>query len=299
MSGDPKKSRRQSGEPVDTADDHFPNCRRFNPHTQLPSYKSVVGRIRYLTSGGKGVMSSKMAIREVCKEIEINYCNATVYCLELRTIERQLTKVFETFHEGRKRLATGRKDKDGNDPPAVAKYKELLECRENLFDCSTDDVNRKEICKELLGVHMGEMEKIYLEDQKGERKWHTQSQPDPVWYRAAMKTKRLQEKSEENFQDLLEERNHGKTFAQLEQLLADQGELPSASSPENTPVKNAPPTPITQLEVERPVKKKKLFVETDDNENETDNMPDEYKCIRTSQRNIRDEFYLTTANLTG
>ena len=94
-----KRSRRQSGEPVADPEEHFPTCRKFTPPTQLPTYRGVIGRIRYLTSGGKHNMSIKEAVREVSKEIETSYCNATVYCLELRTIEINVTKIFDQFKE--------------------------------------------------------------------------------------------------------------------------------------------------------------------------------------------------------
>ena len=248
-SGNPvvgKRSRRQSGEPVADPDEHFPACRRFIPPTQLPSYRGVIGRIRCLTAGGKQNMSTKEAVREVSKEIETSYCNATVYSLELRAIERSVTKLYDDFKEGRKRYAAGKTDKQGNDLPAVTKYKDLIAKKDMLFDCSTTDPDRKQKCSELWGVKMGEMEKRFLEDQRGDRMWHTQNQPDPVWYRAAMLAKRMQEKSVENLQDQIEARDHGKTFQQLEQNLSDQGLLPSASSPEScasTPVKSHTVTP--------------------------------------------------------
>ena len=47
-----KRSRRQSGEPVWEAD-HFPANAKFQPPTKLPTFKSVIGRVRYLTQGGK------------------------------------------------------------------------------------------------------------------------------------------------------------------------------------------------------------------------------------------------------
>ena len=247
-------------------------------------------------------MSALTAVKEVRKEIETNYCNATVYCLESKVIDRKLEKIYSEFKEGRKRYADGRTDKEGNDFTAVAKFKRLIEKKDTLFDCSTDNPQRKLKCSLLWDVKMGEMEKIYLEDQKGNRKMHTQTQPDPVWYRAAMKAKRLQERSEEDFQERLEERDSGKSFEQLEQVLADQGMIPSASSPESTastPAKVTSATPTTpHLEDGAPAaRKKKLFV--DNNENTGDNMPEEYRNIRHSEKGVKDEFYQTMANLTG
>ena len=79
------------------------------------------------------------------------------------------------------------------------------------------------------------MEKRFLEDQRGERKWHNQNQPDSIWYRAASLAKRVQERQEENFQEQIEARDYGKYYQQLEQILSDQGLLPIASSLESGP----------------------------------------------------------------
>ena len=128
-----KKSKRQSGEPVADPDEHFPACRTFVPSTQLPSYRGVIGRIRYLTLNRKHNMSTKEAVREVCKEIETSYCNATVYCMELRGIERSVTKLFDDFKSGRKRYAEDKKDKLGNDYPAVTGYKDLIAKRDEFL----------------------------------------------------------------------------------------------------------------------------------------------------------------------
>ena len=107
-------------------------------------------------------MSKSEAIREVSKEIETSYCNATVDCLELRTIERNVTKLFEEFKVGRKRFARGDKDKDGNDIANVIRYKDLITKKDRLFDCSTDDPVRREKCAHIWKVKMGEVEKRFL-----------------------------------------------------------------------------------------------------------------------------------------
>ena len=57
-----KKSRRQSGEII-WEDDHFPPCQKFQPPTKLPTIKSVVGRVRYLTKGGKHQEKKDMALK--------------------------------------------------------------------------------------------------------------------------------------------------------------------------------------------------------------------------------------------
>ena len=84
-------------------------------------------------------------------------------------MERNVTRLFEDFREGRKRFAVDKKDKQGNEPPTVAKYKDLIEKKDKLFDCATDVSNKKEKCIEQWKVKMGDMEYKFLEDQRGER----------------------------------------------------------------------------------------------------------------------------------
>lgn len=141
-----KKRRRHSGEPVADSEEHFPTCKRFTPPTQLSTFKGIIGRIRYLTSGGKNNKAKREAIREVSKEIKTSFCNATVYCLELRTIKKNVIKLFEEFKVGRKIFAMGDKDKNGNNVADVIRYKDLIAKKDRLFDCSTDDPARREKC---------------------------------------------------------------------------------------------------------------------------------------------------------
>ena len=115
-----------------------------------------------------------------------------------------------------------------------------------------------------------------------------------------MLAKRLQERHEDNFQEQIEARDRGKSYQQLEQVLADQGLLPPASSPESccsTPAKAPPVTPDTHHHEAPPSKKKKVFV--DINDNEDDLMPQVFQHIRNSEKNVKDEYYQTVANLVG
>ena len=150
---------------------------------------------------------------------------------------------------------------------------------------ATDDAARRKQCELEWGVKMGEMELIYLEDQRTNRLYHTQSKVDPVWYRAAMRAKRIQERIEKDFQSNMEERNFGKTFEQVEHLLLEEGALPS--SPEGslagTPRKVAPiPVNSTPSDLPPPKKQKRLF---DDKEEENDSMP-RNSDISESQREL-------------
>ena len=137
-----------------------------------------------------------------------------------------------------------------------------------------------------------------LEDQRGERKWETQTKVDPVWYRAMMRKKRLQQRQEEKFEENLAQRNLGKSFEELEQILIDSGEIPSYSSPDSqvsSPGKNQAETP--QITEQAEIRKTRLFKNTVDSED--DDMPHKYRHIRKSERMVKDEFYHTCANLCG
>ena len=98
-----EKSRRLSGEPVLDADLDFPVSKTFQPPTQLPTYKSVLGRLRFLSSGGKRNMSSMDAAREVSKEIYCKYFHDSVYCSSFETIVYKVNNLWETYRKGKTR----------------------------------------------------------------------------------------------------------------------------------------------------------------------------------------------------
>ena len=79
----------------------------FQPPTKLPTLRSVVGRVRFLTAGGKHQMSRDTAIKQVALEVESKYYHDTICCIPERTIERRLEKIMETFNTGKKRLMEG------------------------------------------------------------------------------------------------------------------------------------------------------------------------------------------------
>ena len=59
---------------------------------------------------------------------------------------------------------------------------------------STNDPDRKRQLDLEWGVKMGEMGKIYLEDQRGPRLMSCDHGVDPVFYRAWMRSQRLKER---------------------------------------------------------------------------------------------------------
>ena len=61
---------------------------------------------------------------------------------------------------------------------------------------ATSDPTRIKVCVKEWGVKMSEMEYIYLEDQRGERRMECNRGVDPTWYRATMRQQRLREKQD-------------------------------------------------------------------------------------------------------
>ena len=178
-------------------------------------------------------MLRNSACREVAKEVYCKYYHDTVYCISFEAIVKRLEKLVALFWEGKKRI--NQKGKENS--KAAKEYKDLIAKKETLFDVSTDDNKRKEKCEEEWGIKMGELEKIYLADQRGERKMECCNKaPDLVWYRAIMVAERLRVRQDE---DYVRQRNkdfRGKSLDQINVLLREQGVI-SSSSPQSSTVR--------------------------------------------------------------
>lgn len=241
-------------------------------------------------------MESKQAVREVSKEIYCKYYHDSVYCWKLEKIVYKVDQVWTKYRNARRRM------KDGEIRKEVKIYKdEILPFKNDLFDISVDveDYERKKQCHEEWGVSMGVMEKEYLADQRSERKMECNRGVDPVWYRSIMKSQRLRER-QEDYVSQREAEFTGKSMEQIDNLLREQEEIIS-SSPESsatdTPQKSMSIPDTLASEDLPPKKKKKLFVE--EQEDETDEMPEKYKHCRLSERKVKGELYQTCANLSG
>ena len=291
-----KTSRRQSGEPA-WEFDHFPPSAKFQPPSKLPTVTSVVGRVRHLTQGGKYQMKREDASKQVALEIESKYYHDTVYCIPLRTIERKVDKLMQTYINGKARLLEGRE----NDQ-VVKEYKELILEKDKLFNVATSSPEQKKVCEELWGVKIRKKEKVYLADQQGPRRMECDLGVDPVWFRAKMKDQRLREASDADYVSRREQQRRGKNFDEIEQMMRDDGEIPSEppsepDSANSTPVK-LPANSVEQTTVENPVtKKKRLYMEIE--EEDSDPMPQQFQHIRDSERMVKNEFYQTCADLAG
>jgi hypothetical protein len=220
-----------------------------------------------------------------------------VYCIPLRTIERKVEKLIQTYRNGKARLSEGRENHQ-----VVKEYQELILEKDKLFNVATSSPEQKKVCEELWGVKMGEKEKVYLADQLGPRKMECDLGVDPVWFRAKMKDQRLREASDADYVSRREHQRRGKNFDEIEQMMRDDGEIPSEppsepDSANSTPVK-LPANSVEQTTVENPVtKKKRLYMEIE--EEDSDQMPQQFQHIRDSERMVKNEFYQTCADLVG
>ena len=148
------KSRRLSGEPCLEENVNFPPLEKFSPPDKLPTNASILGRIRYLSGGGKRNMLADQAMIEVAKEVEAKYYHDTVYCKSISMITKEIKKMWTTFQEGKRLAKAGRltltKAKD---------YVQLTKDKDILFDVSTSDIKKGKILAVEWGVKMGEREK--------------------------------------------------------------------------------------------------------------------------------------------
>ena len=146
---------------------------------------------------------------------------------------------------------------------------------------------------------MSQKEYIYLADQRKDRKMECDSGVDPVWFRAVMTKQRLRERHDLEYLRQRSEAFKGKNFQEIEDYLESTGELPFSSSPNTTvetPKKNDTPAAPAVEEVEPMGKKRKLYIENEDKEEE---MPEKYRHIRSSERKVREDVYQTFAALSG
>ena len=79
-------SLRSHGQLLDP-DVNFPKIATFNEPTKLPTYKSVIGVLRFLTENKHSHSSS---VYEVSKRIFAKWYHDTVYCVQWRTLQRSV-----------------------------------------------------------------------------------------------------------------------------------------------------------------------------------------------------------------
>ena len=223
-------------------------------------------------------------------------------------------------------VLTGSRDmrrNDGKSRTSITKFKELVGQKDKLYDIFEDDDIRRWDKEKEWGVLMGKMEKMYLEDMRGDRKMECGGSVDPVWYQAVMKKQREKERSVEN-QKVMSAQFLFQPLSKIEELLNDNGEVVSESeksddeddnnilhvTENNTDtiannngdtVANNNDDTVEQENAESvgdtTQKARKLF--TNQEENNNDPLPLEYRHVRLSERKVKDVIYTALANLSG
>ena len=207
-------------------DKEFPPCKTFQPPTQLPTVRSVIGLLRYhlevnnVTGPMRGKVSTEKAIREVAKQIYAKYYHDTVYCVHTTTIARRIKELKHKFTEGKKRLGENSKV----ERTIVKEYKMLYETKNNLFEVYESDPDKQTAIAEDWGVKMTSMEHQYYEDQKTDRKMICSKGVDPVWYQTMMRAQREKEKKEE-YRRVRDQDFQYKDIDKITEILIESGEI--------------------------------------------------------------------------
>ena len=295
----PPKTRKQSGDI--NPDVVFPLLDKFQHPTMLPTIKSVIGVLQSKTAGGKAQTSHDDAVREVAKLVFSKWFHDTVYCIALHAVVKRIRKIWEIFREGRKRFNAGR-----NSGPAIDAYSDLVADADKLFDIGpgtlkTENLRQARVtkCFEEWGVAMTEQEYEYYEDQKTERRRHCDHGVDPVWYCAMMRQERLKRRQEE-YRKQQEEQFAFKDMEEITNMLREEmGPLSSTDTSIETPEKPRNTRSSATLATESSSKKRKLFIDNREASSESIDFPKDLAHIRHSERNVRNELYLTVATLLG
>ena len=280
---------RRSRGPILDPDIVFPPLEVFDHPKKLPTTKSVIGVIRYLT---EDKLSHSSAIKEVSKLVYAKWYHDTVYCISLRSINRKLSGLWDIFREGRKReREKGRKPTE--------KYKSLVLNAGQLFDIHVDD---NEACFREWGVKMTKREKECYEDMKDQRLMECDHGVDPVWYTAMLREQRkkelcakYRERQREQFRTVDIDKIRDTL---MEEALLSQDEVDDESD-ETKETKDllGEPEQCSSGQIKR---KKRRFDTSNSKESEVrTGIPDRYCHIRDSERNVSDDVYKTIANLVG
>ena len=174
----------RSSQPI--PEDPFPPIERFHHKAKLPTYKDIIGVIRYMTNQKH---PTNMVTQEVAKRVYSKWYHDCIFCHSISTIKRRVDAAWKVYYDYKKRCKeTG---------VAADKFRELKDKANKLFDVYADDKARQKVCEEKeFGVKMSENEFKYLEDMRGDRKMECNNGVDPVWFAAVMRRQRRLEWAE-------------------------------------------------------------------------------------------------------
>ena len=271
----------------------FPVMSHFQPRTQLPTYKSIIGKLRHLTSGGAANMAHSAAVKEVAKLIWLKWYHDTCYCLSQPSIERRLDKLWSSFRKAREDYVRDRFTSSN-----MKKYiEEIAPNVDKLFDIAATTPEQLAACHDNWGVDMGPNEVQYLEDQRTTRLRICDNREDFVYLAVVLRRKRRLER-EAAHRLAMEQQFQGESIDRIEELIFGEG-ISLTDSSADTPLKQDIQQPEEQ--VLRSGKRKRLFVdaEAESEAEKQHQIPAKYAHIRDGERKVKDTFYQTVGDLVG
>ena len=280
---------RRSDGPILDPNIVFPPLQRFHQPNKLPTKRSVISVLRFLT---EDKWTHSDAIAEVAKQVYAKWYHDTVYCVTIRSVRRKVKTMWEIFWEGKRRISEVTK----KEHKAMKDYSKLVSEAEEMFDIfSETDPNN-------WGVKMTKRERTYYEDMKKDREMECDHGVDPVWYAAMMKKQRSREKSEE-YKKKQQEQFATVDLDKISDLLNEDGGLVSSEEEDdsNSEVEEEVQAQENEIRGEcssHPKNKKRKFEKVSQSKNLSD-IPVRYRHLRDSERNVRDEVYKTIADLLG
>ena len=282
MTGKRKFTRSSSIRPPDVV---FPYVERFS--AQLPTYKDVIGMMRWLMEDLKSNIPENEAVERTANMVYEKYKHDTVYCKSLARIRQKVGRDWEAFRDGKKRVRDGR-----STGKEIERYNKLVLNAEKLFDVAAETTTQKDTCKaEWDGVVMGEREYEYLKDQRTDRIQDGSNEPDPVW-EASQNRKMREDEREESWKTMKKQQ-----FAETEVVVDD---LEKENDPSEDEGRKSD-TDFTMVDDESQVsgsRKRKMFASLEPEEEE-DPLPPAMKHVRTGERYVRDDIYECLADLQG
>ena len=261
----------------------FPVMENFLPKVMLPTHKSVIGKLRYLTSGGSHNMTHSEAVREVGKLVWTKWVHDTCYCVSLSMIVKRLTGLWEIYRKAREDYQRGRLTSTSMD-----QYRDkLASVCESLFDVAASTAQQIAACKNNWGVDMGPNEHAYMADQRTARVMTCDRGVDHVWYAVIMQWQRQKQK-EKDHRLAMERQFQGESLENIKKIVCEAGMAvtstdTSMETPEKVDRKRQQPEEEAEVVTS---KKRRLFVSEREDGESGDIMPLKFAHIRDSERKV-------------
>ena len=265
------------------------------PPGLLPTNQDVIESMLYLLRperAGRAVRSVEDAENILSYALRQQWEHCTVYTIGIKHIKEKVSKIYKDFraHISTK---TSRRNDNWKDKMVIFNADQSKLC--DIY-CRNDEARKAR--EEEVGVEMSDVEYMFLEDQRTERKQYCDSYVDRLWQRDKEKEDARQAlllKRKQNLQKAAEkERMRTKSISGDELELDDMQSTPSSAiKPSATIIKEStgdtafiPPKPPTP-------KKRKLTSESIGNEK----LPPVYRHVRISAKKVKPEFYRTVDKL--